>query len=104
MHNTPSSKELKCLLETSEFQQRVESYLKSNVHTHFPGINRDTIKDIPNESDLMWSQPPNPEDATFNSMCEEMEHHLMQSNQIHTCCVGTCLSYYGHTALLKCKW
>ena len=37
-------------------------------------------------------------------MCQEMEHHLMWSNQIHTCHVGACLSYYGHAALLKCKW
>ena len=28
----------------------------------------------------------------------------MQSNQIHTCHVGVCLSYYGWEALLKCKW
>ncbi len=106
MCNTPSSKELKCLLETSEFWQRVESYLKSNVcaHFHFPGINRDTIKDIPKESDLAWSWPPNPEDATFDSMCQEMECHLMWLNQIHSCHVGACLSYYGCTALLKCKW
>ena len=103
IENTPSSGELKSLLKQTAFCEHIILYLKGNIHAYCTGIELHMIKDIPRELDLAWSRPPDPEDPAFAAKFDALEHHLMWLNQIHACNVGTCLSYYGHTGVLRCK-
>jgi len=66
-------------------------------------LDQDIIKTIPHKADLAWSRPLNPRSSSFDVESLDLEHRLMQCNQIHTCQLGACLSYQGQAALLKCK-
>src|SRR5260221_3847190 len=103
MENTPSSEEIKELFKYGDFWSKIQTYLAHNIQAHFPGIGRDSLKDIPCEADLAWSRPLDPHSPTFDNDYTDLEGRLMQSNQIHMCHVGACLLYNGWSAIMKCK-
>ncbi len=102
MGNTPLD-EIKELFKSAEFWTTIQTYLAHNVWAHFPGIGRESLKDIPHEANLAWSRPLDAHSPTFNNDYTDLEGRLMQSNQIHMCHIGACLLYHGWSAIMKCK-
>lgn len=103
LKHSPSAAEMKDLLKTEEFREKVREYIQSTIHAHVDGLTKETVKTMPKESELAYSRPPHPDDPEFEKKYEEMERKLARSQQVHTCKKTTCLRRPKGGGPLKCK-
>ena len=59
------------------------------------------MKTMPKEPQLAYSCPLNPEANNWQTASHELEHHLVLSQQLHTCSHATCLQIKD--GQLSCK-
>jgi hypothetical protein len=100
--NTPNMYELHELMRTEEFRNRLRDFIKRNIRAHLDNLDEETIRNMPKESDLPYSRPPNPESPTWLEEMHDRERRVVRSSQIHTCTRATCLRFDRHGNLV-CK-
>ena len=104
LEGAPSSEEMhKKLLRSAEFRERVREYIRANIRAYVPGLDSAaTIKKIPNETDIAYARPIDPNVTDFDKQLSSFELHLACAKQVHTCELRRCLvpTKKGH---YKCK-
>ena len=90
--DAPTNEEMNNLLKTTEFKERVLRFIKRNIRAYLPGLeSAESVKHIPNESDIAYSRPPDPDARDYNNLLEDFERRVVRSKQIHTCHGSRCL-------------
>lgn len=102
LQDTPNLFQLRDLLKSPEFLHKIRHYLRKNVRAHVDGLDEETIRTTPRESQIGYSRPPDPDGPEWEEENEELERRVVRSSQIHSCSMSTCLRYdrYGR---LSCK-
>ena len=55
----------------------MHQYIQANIRAHVPGLETsDDLKKIPNEPEIAYSHPPNPDDKDYEEIFINMEWHL----------------------------
>ncbi|KAG9118852.1 hypothetical protein FRC07_006432, partial [Ceratobasidium sp. 392] len=86
LHDTPPLRRMKEMLQTSEFQVKILSYLNTNIHLFRPGLtNKDEVDQMQACSDIAYSQSPNPSLPTcdFNAQLDKLETKDVWAKQVH---------------------
>jgi len=99
----PTADEIHKFLKTEEFRQRVVAYIHANLRAYVPGLDsREDAKKLPNETEIAYSRPPNPDAADYEDQLIALERRVARAKQIHTCEFRRCLvpDREGH---LRCK-
>jgi len=100
--HTPNSEEMHEFLKTEEFRDRIQAYIKQNIRAHVDGLDEETVRTTPRETQLGYSRPPNPDGTHWEAECADKERRVVRSQQVHTCTKSTCLRYNKHGRLV-CK-
>ena len=103
LEGAPSSEEMHELLRSAKFRERVREYIRANIRAYVPGLDSAaTIKKIPNETDIAYARPVDPNAADFDKQLSSFELRLARAKQVHTCELRRCLvpTKKGH---YKCK-
>ena len=90
--NAPSTMQMEILLKQEQFRKRVTEFISANIHAYLPGMeSADSIKTIPNEVEVAYSQPPNPNAQHYDDLITEMERQVVRLKNLHTCAPRRCL-------------
>jgi hypothetical protein len=103
LKGAPSSDEMHKLLQHAEFQAQIVAYIKANLRAYVPGLeSADDVKRIPNEPQIAYSRPINPDDPEYDTQIVDFERRLARGKQVHTCELRRCLvpNKQGH---YQCK-
>ena len=79
------------------------AYIRANLRAYVPGLDSlQDVKAIPNETEIAYSRPPNPNAPDYKDQLISFERRVARAKQVHTCAVRRCLvpDKEGH---LKCK-
>ena len=100
--NSPNMYELHDLMRSKDFHNRLHDFIRQNIRAHLDGLDEETIRKMPKESELAYAQCLNPDSPTWAKEMHDREHRVVRSSQIHTCTRATCLQFnrYGN---LVCK-
>ena len=100
---TPSADEITALFKKEAFRQRVVDYIRANIRAYLPGFETtSSVKGIAKNAEAAYSRPPNPSSSNFEEQCQEKEHELARTEQIHTCKPRRCL-VTNRNGVLACK-
>jgi hypothetical protein len=102
LQHTPNTVNMHKLLQDEEFHARVQLYIQQNIHAHIDGLDEESIQTTPKESHVPYSRPPNPDSDTWEMENKAIKHHVVRSQQVHTCSMATCLRFNKHGQLV-CK-
>jgi hypothetical protein len=103
LRDAPSADEMRVLLRTKEFCQKVSAYIEVNMYGHLPGMSTaEEVFAIPCEKELAYSRPPNPDNPGFKEAASDLECQLAWAKQVHSCEEGCCLQWNKHR-VCKCK-
>ncbi|KAL4077870.1 hypothetical protein J3A83DRAFT_4186142 [Scleroderma citrinum] len=62
------------LLCGEDFHQKVQNFIKENIHAYIPGFkSAEELRKIPNNTEVAYSQPPNPQSPNYDSEIVELE-------------------------------
>jgi hypothetical protein len=101
--NTPNADEMRELLKTEQFRDRILGFIRQNVRADAPGLgSREEVKKIPNETDIAFGRPPNPNSENYEKELEAFEIRVARNKQIHTCEFRRCLRLDKH-GVYRCK-
>ena len=90
--NAPSSEEMRTLLKSAEFRDRVKAFIKQNLRAYLPGLDSaEALSCIPNNVEVAYSRPPNPDDDDYREQLDALEFQVVRSKQVHTCSKSRCL-------------
>ena len=90
--NAPSMEQMHALLCTGRFRQRVKDFIRDNIRAYLPGLETDdSIRNIPNEVEVAYSRPPQPNLANYNDQATNLELRVARSKNLHTCEIRRCL-------------
>jgi len=92
LKDTPLMEEIEHLLKTEEFHQKVKDFIRANLRAYLPGFeSADSIKEIPNEVEVAYSRPPNPDSPDYIAEVRHFERHVARAKQLHLCKYHRCL-------------
>jgi hypothetical protein len=91
LKHAPNAEEMHELLKGVVFHDRVVAYIRENIWAHLDGFGYDTICTMRRETELAYSRPADPDSPSWQAEMDDMERHLVRSQQIHTCKTSTCL-------------
>ena len=92
LKNAPPMDEMEEFLKDTDFRQRVKDFIKANLHAYLPGFeSAESIKEIPNEVNIAYSHPLNPEIADYEEKVMDLERRVARSKNLHTCEARHCL-------------
>lgn len=103
LKNAPSASEMRELLKSHEFRQKVSKYIEANIHAFIPGMSTaEEIYSEPVEKEVAYSRPPDTNSPDFEVEFRRMEKKIARSQQLHSCDEKRCLRMdkYGQP---KCK-
>ena len=103
LKGAPSSEEMHKLFQSTKFREWVREYIRANIWAYVPHLDSAAaIKKIPNEKDIAYAHPINPNTANFNKQISSFELHHAHVKQVYTCELHHCLvpTKKGH---YKCK-
>ena len=104
LRNTPINGQIEKLLSTEQFHQQIQNFIKENICTYVPGFeSAEELKKIPNDVEVAYSCPPNPNLAKYDSKIMDLEWKVAHNKQHHTCKVRRCL-VINKTRHWVCKW
>lgn len=99
----PTSEEMHKLLAEAAFRAQVVAYIQANLRAYVPGLDSAaSVKQIPNEPEIAYSRPINPDAPDYDAQLANFELRLARSKQVHTCELRRCLipNKQGH---YQCK-
>ncbi len=103
LKDAPSADEMHQLLKEEGFREKIRAYIRANLRAHIPGLETaEDIRKVPNEADIAYSRPPNPDADDYDSQLVDHERRLARAKQVHTCAPRRCLVFDKH-GQLKCK-
>ena len=92
LKDAPPMDEIESLLKTEEFHQKVKDFIRANLRAYLPGFETaDSIKEMPNDVEVRYSRPPNPDSPDYVAQVQDLEKHVAQVKQLHTCKYRRCL-------------
>ncbi len=103
LKDAPNADEMHDLLKSESFRELIRAYIRANLRAYVPGLeSTDSVKNIPNETEIAYSRPPNPDEDDYDNQLVEFEQRVVRAKQVHTCAPRCCLIFdkYGR---LKCK-
>jgi len=104
LRNTPISGEIEKLLGTEDFRQQIRNFIKQNIRAYMPGFeSAEELKKIPNDVEVAYSRPPNPQSPDYDSEIMVLERKVARNKQHHTCEVRRCL-VMNKAGRWVCKW
>lgn len=84
-----TTEQIKELLKTEEFRNKVADYIKHNVRAHHPDIrSSEDLQDIPKDTEIAYSRPPNPDAEDYWTQIEDMIQKVTRTKQMHVCTAG----------------
>ena len=87
-----SSVEMRELLRHADFRAQVVAYIKANLRAYVPGLDSaDAVKRIPNEPQIAYSRPIDPDAPGYNAQIVDFKRWLARGKQVHTCELRRCL-------------
>jgi len=90
--NTPSTSEMEILLKQEHFRKQVTDFISANIRAYLPGMeSADSISTIPNEVEVAYSRPPNPNAHRYDHLITDMERRVARTKNLHTCAPCRCL-------------
>lgn len=100
--DAPNTDTMHHLLNSAAFRKRVEEFIKFNIRADVEGLNETTIKNMPRETQIAYSRPPDPDQRNWEELFRDRLQRVVRSQQLHSCTRATCLRYdlYGR---LLCK-
>jgi len=101
LSNAPNVMEMHAKLQEESFREQIRTYIKANVRAHLDDLGEHDIKSMTRNSELAYSQPPDPCQPNWAVKTHQLERQLARSQQVHTCSVGTCLRKVN--GQMKCK-
>jgi hypothetical protein len=102
LRHTPNMHDMHVQLQNGEFRTRIKEYIRQNIRAHVEGLNEETIRTMPRESNLPYSRPPDPDSSNWNIENQAIERRVVRSQQVHTCNRATCLRF-NQQGQLVCK-
>ena len=92
LENAPTSEDTNALLHMPEFREKVSNFIQANLQAYLPGLeSKDSVQAIPQECDIAFNRPPNPDCDNHEEGLSDFELRLARTEQIHTCKVRRCL-------------
>ena len=92
LRNMPINGQIEKLLSTEQFRQQIRNFIKENICAYVPGFkSAEELKKIPNDMEVAYSRPPNPNSANYDSEIMDLEWKVAHNKQHHTCEVCRCL-------------
>jgi hypothetical protein len=105
--NAPTMEEMKFLLCTANFREKLKMFIKANIRSHIEGTtDASSVKAIPRVPSLAYSRPIDPDTDTYNQDRIEFERGFARTQQIHTCTKPGdpgCMKKDGRTGQYRCK-
>ncbi|TFY81855.1 hypothetical protein EWM64_g2158 [Hericium alpestre] len=103
LEGSPSADEMDRLLKSEEFCQRIKDYIDANMRAYLPGFeSEENVKSIPNEVEIAYSRPPNPDSPDYKQELKTFELRVARAKQVHSCEMRRCLLPNGRGGL-RCK-
>jgi hypothetical protein len=105
LKDAPSPDQLKDLLRTPSFKDKVVAYLRANVRAYLPQLATPAdLKALEPDAEVAYSRFPDPNRAPkeFALSLGTLETNIVRTKQVHTCSYGRCLrlNKYGQ---MVCK-
>ena len=69
LQHAPICDEMHTLLQSSDFRECVHTFIKTNIRAHLDGFTEETICSMSRDSQLAYSQPPDPRNE-FTWVCD----------------------------------
>ncbi len=104
LQDAPNMETMHSLLDMPEFRKYVEQYINFNIQADIPRLDAAMVKETPQETQIVYSRPPDPGDSNWKAHFEDRLRHVVQSQQMHVCSWATCKQYdsHGHP-VCKCR-
>ncbi|KIL62632.1 hypothetical protein M378DRAFT_58184, partial [Amanita muscaria Koide BX008] len=100
---SPTAAEMREKFQSAEFRETVRNFIQANIHAGVPGLTKTTLATIPRESDIAYSQPPNPTAPNFEEQFKHRLLRLARNLQVHVCVRGACKRYDIAKGTWTCK-
>lgn len=85
LSGAPSSVDMKNLLKSEAFRQRVVHYIASNICAHHDDLTEDVLSHVPKERGVSYSMPIHPNKDEEGCYRREHLKQLVRAVQIHKC-------------------
>ena len=95
LHGAPTSDEMKQCLLNEEFQKKVKSFIKSNIHADLHDVPGSSVLSIPRERCVAFSRPIDPRSPNYEETRDNAEKRLARTVQIHQCGQGCMKLFHG---------
>ncbi|KAG9310723.1 hypothetical protein JVU11DRAFT_9324 [Chiua virens] len=102
LENTPNVYELRELLRTPDFQDKIQRFIRENIRAHIDSLDEDTIRSTPHDTQIGYSRVPDPDGFNWESEMCDLEKRVVRASQIHSCSISSSLRYDNH-GRLSCK-
>lgn len=96
------SDEMREMLLTEDFREKVKSFIGANIRAHVPGFHGPSILSLPREPCVAFSRPVDPREPGYDELGDEAEKRLVRTVQVHQCGQG-CMKLFGGRFLCKRK-
>ncbi|KAJ3557094.1 hypothetical protein NM688_g1663 [Phlebia brevispora] len=101
--DTPSPEDIRSLLRTEAFCEKVKRYIEANMHAYLPGLeSKESLEAIPRERDIGYNRPPDPHAPDFEERLRIVELRVARAMQPHDCIIGCCL-FLNKFGRVRCK-
>ncbi|KAJ3565753.1 hypothetical protein NP233_g7437 [Leucocoprinus birnbaumii] len=101
LKGAPSAGEISFLLQSDWFRERVRQFIDAHIHGDVDDLDAVAFHNLPQQNDVSYSRPLDPDDPDFEEKYKERERILARSVQYHQCTTSTCLQNIG--GRLQCK-
>jgi len=91
LRGAPGPIQLRELLRSQAFRDRIVDFLSRNVRAHKPQLTEEYIQRTAAVPNVAYSRPPAPTSANFAAEQDDLEVLLARTTQLHTCSPHTCL-------------
>jgi hypothetical protein len=103
MSNSPTFYQMQEFLGQEHFRSKAKDFITKCIKAHLDPFTAEMIDNIPRESHLAYSRPPDPRCENFEEKFAEMEKRIVRNQQVHTCTENTCLCYDFKCHILACR-
>ena len=92
LKGTPSWDEMKELLRSETFREKVKTFIRANFRAYYDELkDKDAISEFPSDPEVAFGRPPNPDADDYWKQVHELEVKVARTKQMHTCTPHTCI-------------
>ncbi len=92
LKNVPSVSEMRTLLQSEQFREKVKGYIRANIRAMAEGLETEAdVKNTENEVEIGFNRSPNPDEEDYDAKAKDFLRRVVRAKQVHTCEMRRCL-------------